>query len=94
MGRTVSQQSRLEIFILPDCAGVVAATDNARLVRRTLGESVTVDIIDLSMPDVIRPETVFAVPTYVLNGQRISLGNPSGDQLIATIQASQGRMEQ
>jgi hypothetical protein len=38
-----------------------------------------VEIVDFDVPD--RPQHIFAVPTYVLNGRIISLGNPYRDKL-------------
>ena len=33
-------------------------------------------VVDLSQPETERPPRVFAVPTYLLDGTVISLGNP------------------
>ena len=35
-----------------------------------------VRIFDLIRPNIRKPESVFAVPTYILDGTRIWLGNP------------------
>ncbi len=48
--------------------------------------------IDIAVFDLDRdnwPQHVFAVPTYILDGKLISLGNPTEETLQATLQASQ-----
>ncbi len=45
------------------------------------------EIINLDEPGAEKPEEVFAVPTYLLNGKIISLGNPYPEQLSAKIMA-------
>jgi hypothetical protein len=42
---------------------------------------VNVEVIDLDAEDGRNPDEVFSVPTYVLNGKIISLGNPSPVEL-------------
>jgi hypothetical protein len=72
----------LEIYVAPDCFGCETARNLASLIL-TLGRSdLVVRLLDLSEPDVIRPPAVFAVPTYVLDGRVISLGNPEQDWLL------------
>ncbi len=43
------------------------------------------EIINLDEPGAEKPEEVFAVPTYMLDGKIISLGNPYPEQLRAKI---------
>ncbi len=38
-----------------------------------------VELVDIDGPK--RPQNIFAVPTYVLDGRIISLGNPYRDEL-------------
>ncbi len=45
-------------------------------------------IINLDDPCAIKPDNVFAVPTYVLDGRIISLGNPHREQLFAKISSA------
>ena len=77
---------KLQIYVENDCWSCeeslsIAAETQARF------ENVEVVIIDLLNDE--RPDPVFAVPTYVLNGRIISLGNPRRealwDQLARTI---------
>jgi hypothetical protein len=57
----------------------------AEEVRRKY-ETVNVEVIDLDAEGALNLDDVFSVPTYVLNGKIISLGNPSPvelDQLLS-----------
>ena len=47
--------------------------------------AVQVNLIDLEVEPDRRPENVFAVPTYVLDGEILSLGNPRFEDLLATL---------
>ena len=66
----------LDIYVLPGCFGYDRARQLANDVRRCRLPGVEVSLIDLSDPATVRPEPVFAVPTYLLNGRVLSLGNP------------------
>jgi hypothetical protein len=72
----------LEIYVAPDCFGCETARHLAGMVRALGRSDLEVRLLDLSEPDVVRPPTVFAVPTYVLDGRVISLGNPEQDWLL------------
>jgi hypothetical protein len=43
--------------------------------------ALAVQIIYLDRPGAVKPEAVFAVPTYLLDRRIISLGNPSMDEI-------------
>lgn len=81
-GLTVSVRRILEIYVAPNCFGCETARDVARMVCALDRQDVEVRLLDVSEPDVIRPPAVFAVPTYVLDGHVISLGNPEQDWLL------------
>ena len=66
----------LEIFVLPGCIACGTAIDLAERLRATHLPGVLIHLIDVSRPGTIRPAAVFAVPTYVLDGRVVSLGNP------------------
>ena len=72
----------LEIYIAPDCFGCETARTLAGKVRALSRPDLEVRLLDLSKPDIIRSAAVFAVPTYVLDGRVISLGNPEQDWLL------------
>ena len=79
--------SVLEIYIDQECPGCTQAQEVGNYVRNTL-PGIEVRIFDLARPNTKRPSTVFAVPTYLLNGKRLSLGNPNMEDLLATLENS------
>jgi hypothetical protein len=78
----VSRRRILEIYVAPDCFGCETARDLAGILRARGWPGLEVRLLDLSDPHVVRPPAVFAVPTYVLDGHVISLGNPEQDWLL------------
>lgn len=68
----------LQIYISGDCW---SCEESLRIAAETRVrfEHVQVELLDLMSAE--RPETVFAAPTYVLDGRVISLGNPSREHL-------------
>lgn len=54
---------------------------------KTRFPQVTLDLIDLDTAPERQPDSVFAVPTYLLNGHVISLGNPSEEALYNLLEA-------
>ena len=78
----------LEIVVGPDCTGCDTARRLAVDVARHGPPGLGIRILDLSEPDTIRPPSVFAVPTYLLDGRIISLGNPELDWLLARVTPS------
>jgi hypothetical protein len=78
----------LEIYVAPNCFGCETARILAGIVRALDRPDLEVRLLDLGEPGVSRPPTVFAVPTYVLDGRVISLGNPEQDWLLAQVGSS------
>lgn len=78
----------LDIYVAPDCVGCETARKLARIVRGLRRPDLEVRLLDLSDPHVVRPAVVFAVPTYVLDGRVISLGNPEQDWLLDLVALS------
>uniref|UniRef100_A0A7C1FU13 Thioredoxin-like fold domain-containing protein n=1 Tax=Caldilinea aerophila TaxID=133453 RepID=A0A7C1FU13_9CHLR len=74
---------QLKVYVMPHCFNCDYAVEIAETVRRYYPH-VAVQVIDLSDPQQPRPETVFATPTYLLNGCVWSLGNPSQQQIEKT----------
>lgn len=66
----------LKIFIRDDCPGCAEAQQVAVRVEQDFPQ-LKVEIINLTDPQAIVPEAVFATPTYMLNNRIVSLGNPS-----------------
>lgn len=71
----------LDIYVMPACFGYDRARQLANEVQMCGFPGVEVSLIDLSDPATVRPKSVFAVPTYLLNGHVLSLGNPELDWL-------------
>ncbi len=66
----------LDIYVGPDCFASANAHAIAREMRALDLQNVLIRVIDLSDPVNVQPASVFAIPTYLLNGEVLSLGNP------------------
>ena len=81
---SAASRPRLEVYVAPGCFGCEEA-------RRLAGEAaarfprLSVRVIDLAERS--PPEPVAAVPTYVMDGVVIALGNPRPDELFARLEA-------
>lgn len=70
---------RVEIFVSAHCANCQYAYEIAALIREEF-PTVKLRIVDLAAEEAEIPESVFATPTYLLDGRLWSLGNPSPQQ--------------
>ena len=77
-------QIALDIYVAQHCGTCAYAYEVAAEIRRQFPH-VQVRIIDLENTTEIIPEAVFATPTYLLNGQVWSLGNPSPAKVQETL---------
>ncbi len=77
----------LTIYVMEHCRGCERARRNADEVRNRY-PGVRVEVVDLGR-DAAPPE-VFSVPTYVLDGRVVSLGNPRFDALVQLLNDSAG----
>lgn len=79
--------SKLDIYVAEDCW---SCEESRRIASRVENECahVEVELIDLESGPI--PSFVFAVPTYVLDGSVLSLGNPSWDRLVERLWATEG----
>ena len=66
---------QLDVFITERCFGCEEALRLAALVAARYA-ALTVRVVDLEHRPEERPESLVAVPSYVLDGTVISLGNP------------------
>jgi hypothetical protein len=82
-----AKPQRLQIVVERSCLGCETARGLAALVRSSGPPGVDIELIDLAEPGAIRPAAVFAVPTYLLNGMVLCLGNPEPDWLLARLEA-------
>ncbi len=67
---------RLEVVVSSRCEQCGEAVGIAETIAREFPQ-VRVEVINLGAPNAVKPDVVFAVPTYLLNGRIVSLGNPS-----------------
>jgi hypothetical protein len=75
---------QVSIYVTGHCANCDHAWEVAQLIRDEYPK-VLVAIIDLADPQAPVPDAVFASPTYLLDGQLWSLGNPSPQQVHAKL---------
>ena len=71
---------KLEIYISDDCPNC-EQTKNLADVASVRYANLTIDLKNLSDPDTICPDQVFAVPTFIYQDRVIFLGNPSLQEL-------------
>lgn len=82
-----ASRKTLDIYVTPGCLGCDRARHVADEVRTRRLPGVEVRLFDLGDPETVRPVSVFAVPTYLLNDQVLSLGNPELDWLYQQLTA-------
>jgi hypothetical protein len=79
-----ASQHRLRVYITSQCFSCEEAVLIAAEITQKFPQIIT-EIVNLEDPCASKPDAVFAVPTYVLNGRLLSLGNPYREQLFAKI---------
>jgi len=77
---------QVAIYVAPHCSNCQYAYLIADQIQTDYPQ-VELRIVDLSAADEEIPESVFATPTYLLNGRVWSLGNPSHQQVRDTLGA-------
>ena len=82
---------RLAIYIAEHCEICEYALEVAAWIRQSYPR-VDLQIVDIHQTTEPVPECVFATPTYLLNGQVWSLGNPSADKINTTFGELTGRI--
>ena len=75
---------RLDIYIDDCCETCDHARQIAEQVRERMPQ-VEVNLIELTGD---KPDSVFAVPTYLLDGATLFLGNPSETELLERLETS------
>jgi alkyl hydroperoxide reductase subunit AhpF len=84
-GRLEKQATpRLEVYVSSHCLNCDEAL---RLAEEAAARypHVVVRVVDLDLCGSSPPDPVVAVPTYVLNGRVVSLGNPYAEELFARL---------
>lgn len=77
----------LRVFVSAGCAGCRRAVELVEMVRR-LRPSQPIEVIDLDHHSAPVPEGVVGAPTFLLGQQVVSLGNPTLEALLATLDAT------
>ncbi len=79
----------LALYVEEGCAVCEAARELASRAERDF-PGLAVSVIDLSVSSEQAPEGVFAAPTFVLDGQIVSLGTPSWARLCEAVNETFG----
>ena len=79
---------RLDIYLANHCDNCNEALRLADLAAGIPG--VDVHVVNLDAPAAEVPRVVVAVPTYILDGRVISLGNPYPDELLRLLRQDAG----
>ena len=75
---------RLDVYVANHCLNCADALAPAEEAAARFSD-VVVRVIDLDLEQEPPPDNVVAVPTYVLDGRTISLGNPDQEELFARL---------
>jgi thiol-disulfide isomerase/thioredoxin len=81
----------LEVYVAPGCDACDYARELAQRASRAF-EGIEVAVIDIEASEHQPPPAVFAVPSFLLDGVVLSLGNPSWERLRDALSES-GRSE-
>lgn len=74
---------RLDIYVASHC---LAGQEACRLANEVASRFPDVEVRLIDLDEAQPPEQIVAVPTYVLNGRIISLGNPEPEALFALME--------
>lgn len=72
---------QVDIFVARHCFICEFAYEIVELIERNFSQ-VDLRVIDIADPEETIPDSVFATPTYLLNGRVWCLGNPSPTQVV------------
>lgn len=75
----------LNIYVADDCPGCDEALRRAREASEHFPELVVV-VVNIDQDNEAKPDQIFAVPAYLLDGKTISLGNPSRADLLGKLE--------
>jgi hypothetical protein len=77
---------KLQVYTSDDCW---TCEETERIVSDVAARfpDVEVNVLNLTSPD--KPDEVFAVPTYLINGRIVSLGNPTREELAHKLKKAQ-----
>lgn len=75
----------LKVFIAEHCSTCDETVAIATRVEREYPE-ISVEIIDIGHNQSVVPDAVFAIPTVMLNGRIVSLGNPDPEEMMVWVE--------
>ena len=84
-----SARPKLVVYVHEGCLSCANAIEVAGRVRREFPQ-VDVSVVDLAVSSEQQPDRVFAVPTFMLDGELASLGTPSWERLLRLLEATLG----
>jgi hypothetical protein len=79
--------ARLRVFVEEGCRNCDWALRLVQDVHERFPE-LDLEVVDVADPSSERPEDVFAVPTFMLDGRVLSLGNPRRSKLVSDVAAA------
>ncbi|MBI3537611.1 MAG: thioredoxin family protein [Chloroflexi bacterium] len=86
------RNARLEVFVSDRCWQCPEARAIAQDIQKKF-PALDLRIVNLDAPHASKPEIVFSVPTFLLNGTIVSLGTPSRATLSRKIRVALGARE-
>jgi hypothetical protein len=82
--------SRLDVYVSAHCFSCAEAWRLADAAARRF-PGLAVRVIDLAREPGARPDAIVAVPTYLLDGRVVSLGNPRQQDLFGHLELAMAR---
>lgn len=79
----------LKIYTMTHCPNCEDTRATAAVIARLVPE-IKVELINLDDPSAEKPSQVFSVPTYIMNGLVLALGNPYVEHLERSIRTQIG----
>jgi len=75
---------KIQIYVLQHCVSCGRSAALGQAVASHF-EDITVEVLNLDDPSIPRPDLVFAVPTFLLDGQLLCLGNQEEEWLVRRV---------
>ena len=83
----------LQVFVSQHCESCSRSVDIAEAVAARY-PGLSVEVVDLDKPLSDRPQQVFAVPTFILDGQLLCVGNQDVEWMVQRIQVLRTRADE
>jgi hypothetical protein len=85
-----SPAARLEVYVSANCFGCAEARELASAAARRF-PGLAVRVMDLERQPEVRPDSLVAVPSYLLDGRLVWLGNPRQQDLFGHLELAMAR---